>query len=146
MDPRLIDRERLAIREDDSALDHVLQVANGCGQNSYIHPNRYSPANPLDLAFLEHSEEGDLGLGGKFADFIEQESAPISGFESADAPLRRTGERALLVPEQFRGNEGMRVQFPILLSIGRGSQSRGSPVAASGFIGRVDWRSVLMLR
>ena len=46
--------------------------------------------------------------GGQLADLVQEDRAAISQLEAAQPPLRRPGERALFVAEQFRRNQRWR--------------------------------------
>ena len=63
------------------------------------------PPDPLELALLQHAEQRDLGLDGQVADLVEEDGAAVGQLEATEAPLRRPGERALLVAEQLRRDE-----------------------------------------
>ena len=51
---------------------------------------------------LEHAQDLGLRVGAHVADFVEEQRAAVRLLEAADALFVGAGERALLVPEQFR--------------------------------------------
>src|SRR5262245_37166269 len=55
------------------------------GDNPRVHRDRIAAAHPLDDALLEHAQEQDLHLGGKFADLIEK-NRPLMGQLEAPEP------------------------------------------------------------
>src|SRR4029077_208808 len=53
--------------------------------------NRLITPDPLQLSFLEYSQEGKLCLGRKLADLVKENRPAIGGFESSCASLKRPG-------------------------------------------------------
>src|SRR3546814_15841866 len=63
--------------------------------------NLLAPADPLDHALLQETQQLDLERQRNVADFVEEQRAPRRLFDLADHGLDRAGERALFVAEQF---------------------------------------------
>src|SRR5262249_61530844 len=84
----------------------------GCLQDSVrpgahppIDPNRNGPSNTFELTLLKHTKQRNLVLHGQVADFVEKVGPAVRELEAAEAPLRRPGERPLLVAEELRSDE-----------------------------------------
>src|SRR6185437_13762850 len=77
-------------------------------ENTNIDGNRMTAAHPFELPFLQHAQKPYLRLQGKLTNLIQEDGATLSGFEPAEPPLQRAGERALFVPEELGGNERLR--------------------------------------
>ena len=78
-----------------------LQVAIRRRDHSNIRPNNRSSSNPLEFPFLKDSQQCDLGLRGKFADFVQEDRPLCRQFKAPKPTLKRAGERSLLMAEQF---------------------------------------------
>ena len=59
------------------------------------------PAEPLDLALLQHAQQLHLDVGRDLADLVEEQRAAVGLREAAVVALDRAGEGALLVAEQL---------------------------------------------
>src|SRR5262249_26765930 len=81
------------------------QVTIGCRYQTHVHRDRAITSYSLELALLQHTQEGDLGIHREFTDLIEEERSTISGFKPADTALQCSRESALLVPEQLGSNQ-----------------------------------------
>src|SRR5439155_2611271 len=79
----------------------ALEVAVRGRDQPYIHLQRLRPADALELAILQHTQELGLQLERKIADLDEEERASVGELETADLPRERAGERPLLVPEEL---------------------------------------------
>jgi hypothetical protein len=55
--------------------DGSLQVAVSGGNHPNISSDGYSRTNALKLVLLQNTQEGDLGLGRKLSDLIEEDRA-----------------------------------------------------------------------
>src|ERR1700733_952519 len=113
-------------------------------------------SHALKLALLYHTQECDLCLHRKIADFIEKKCPAVSGFEPSRAPLQGACKGAFLVSEKLRGNqrlgnggavhadEGSRCTFRLPMQ-GPGNQF----LTCSGFAedenGRIRWRNFFYL-
>src|SRR5271167_1197445 len=73
------------------------QVTVCCREHSHVDGNRVAAPDPLEFAFLEHSQQSNLRLGRKFADLVQKNGSTIGRFEATCASLYRSGEGALLV-------------------------------------------------
>src|ERR1700733_9204140 len=113
-------------------------------------------SHALKLALLYHTQECDLCLHRKIADFIEKKCPAVSGFEPSRAPLQGACKGAFLVSEKLRGNqrlgnggavhadEGSRCTFRLPM------QRPGNQfLTCSGFAedenGRIRWRNFFYL-
>ncbi len=67
-----------------------------------------APPTRSNLPLLEDPQECDLRVGRNVADFIQEDGASIRQFKAPRAPLHRSGEGALLMTEQFRGDQSRR--------------------------------------
>src|ERR1700722_16804704 len=63
--------------------------------------NALSASNALELAFLKHPQQGDLGLVRHFTNLIEKNRPVVRDFEASGMPLIGTGKGAFLVAEEF---------------------------------------------
>ena len=61
-----------------------------------------APADRLDFAFLQRSQQFHLRRRRQFADFVEEQRAAVGLDEFAGVLFGGAGEGALLVPEQNR--------------------------------------------
>src|SRR5689334_18869437 len=77
------------------------QVTICCRNDANVRPKHLVATHALKLAFLENTQESDLGLGRKFADFIEENGASLGEFEAADAALHCACKCSFLMTEQF---------------------------------------------
>src|SRR5258705_8581436 len=76
----------------------------GCDE-AYLHKDRLGAADALEFPLLQDAQECDLRIGQELADFIEEEGAAVGQFEASKPTLHRTGKGALLMAEQFRGDQ-----------------------------------------
>src|SRR6266478_5719457 len=81
--------------------DGCPQVTVGGRNHSNICLDGSSSADTLKFVFLQNTQERDLGLEGKFTDFIEEDRTSLRHFEPAQAPLQRSSKRPFLMPKQF---------------------------------------------
>ena len=99
---------------------HVGEMFVGRGDHADVDGHRGVRADPLDGALGEGAEELDLSGGVNFANFVEKESSAVGLFESANAALSGSGERAFLVAEELAfeelGREGRAVDGDEFLS------------------------------
>src|SRR6185503_3629458 len=85
--------------------DRRLQVTVRGGDDADVGGQRLMPADALELPLLEHTQERDLRLRGKVANFIEEDRPSLGELEASEASLQCAGEGALLVSEQLGGNQ-----------------------------------------
>ena len=71
----------------------------------HIRFNRAVAADALELLLLQDAQKRDLNLRTQLRNFVEKNRAAVRSFEAADALLQCTGECALLMTEQFAGNQ-----------------------------------------
>ncbi len=104
------------------------------GDDAHVHLDRLVAADALERAALQHAQNFRLRRGRHVADFVEENRAVVALLEFADALVRRAGERAAFVAEQFAfqklfGNGGAIDGEERLLRCGRcDDKSRGRRV------------------
>src|SRR5215212_7565965 len=107
MDVKNVDAVEKVLAEP--ALLHPLpQIDIGGGDHTYVKLHRLHPADPVNLALLQHTEELGLELEGQIADLVEKDGAAMGLLEPADSHLARVGEGALDVSEEFVLEQGSR--------------------------------------
>src|SRR5439155_1117371 len=57
--------------------DSGLQVTVGCCDDSNVSADSTSAANTFKLMLLQNTQEGNLSLGRKFSDFVQEERTAI---------------------------------------------------------------------
>src|SRR5207244_10473818 len=82
--------------------DGGVQVTIRRRDHPYIDPDRPGPPDTLELSLLEDAQQGELRVGRKIAHLVEEDGPAICELEAAEAPLQRSGERALFVTEELR--------------------------------------------
>ena len=106
------DREHVEPEEEVGAeppLAHrFLQVPVRGRYHAGVRPQRLAAAHPLELALLQHAQQGDLDRRRQLAHLVEEDRAPGRQLEAAPPPLERARERPLLVAEQLRSDEPLR--------------------------------------
>src|SRR6185369_13392231 len=88
--------------------NHALKVAVGGRDYPDINGDRLASSNTLDFPVLKHPEKPHLGLGWKFADFVQKDGAARGTLEAPTFFRNSTSERALFVAEQFAVDKGLR--------------------------------------
>ncbi|MNM75975.1 hypothetical protein D3C81_877780 [compost metagenome] len=83
-------------------LHRLGQVLVGGGDHPHVDLARAVAADPLQLAFLQHAQQGGLGARGQLDDFVEEDGAAVGALEAPGARLGGAGVGALLHPEQLR--------------------------------------------
>ena len=73
--------------------------------DAQIHGHRAGTTERRDLAFLQHAQERGLRGEREIADLVEEQRPAIRATDEARAIVYRTGERALLRPEQLALHE-----------------------------------------
>ena len=67
----------------------------------HVHLLGLAPADPPDLALLQHPEQLGLEVERQVADLVEQQRALVGQLEQAGAVGGGAGERALAVAEEL---------------------------------------------
>src|SRR5437867_2572855 len=93
------------VRTEAAVGDGCLQIAIRCGNHANVGADGPAATDTLEFALLQHAQQHDLGLGGEFADLVEEERSAVGQLEATLAPLQGPGERALLVAEEFASGE-----------------------------------------
>lgn len=89
-------------------LDRAVEIDVRGRDDPHVDRDRFLPAEPLDLAFLQEAQQARLAFDRHVADFVEKQRAAVRRFDPARAPLVRAGERAALIAEQLRLQQVMR--------------------------------------
>ena len=76
------------------------QIAVGASDNPHVDLDRLGRADRHHLTFLQGAQQLGLQRQRHLGNFVEQQSAAISGAEEPFVGLARSGERALAVAEQ----------------------------------------------
>ena len=136
------------VRAEPPLADRFLQVPVGGRHHASVRPQRLAAAHALELALLEHAQEGDLDRRRQLAHLVEEDRAAGRQLEAALAPLQGAGEGSPLVAEQLRGDEPLRERGAVDLdqrALGSrrtpcGSRARSSslPVPVSPVISTVE--------
>src|SRR5437588_459305 len=85
---------------------HVVgEVAVGGGDDAHVRLAVARRADAAEAPLFEEAEEFDLRLLGHLADLVEEERRAVGGLDQAALRRGRAGERAALVPEEFRLEE-----------------------------------------
>src|SRR5436190_241061 len=84
-----------------ASLDRLLQVAVRRGNDAHVRLLQADPAQPLELALLEHPQELGLRRRAHLADFIQEQYARVGELDLSRLGLLRACERATLVAEQL---------------------------------------------
>ena len=77
----------------------------GC-DDAHIHADNVRPAQPLNLAFLQHAQELGLHAKRKFSNLIQKQRSAMCGVDAPNPGLEGSGERSAGVTEKFRLQEG----------------------------------------
>jgi len=82
-------------------------------RDAHVHGKRPVASDPLELSFLQHPEQGDLGFRRQLADLIEEDRSAVSRFETPDPSLHRSGEDPFSWPNSSDAMSvgGMAAQF-----------------------------------
>src|SRR5256712_1258405 len=90
------------------ALLHLsLEGDIGGGDDPNVHMERLLAAKRLHLPFLQHAQELRLRGEGKIDNLVEKEASALCKLESPLLSLICAGERAFLVAEEFRLDQGI---------------------------------------
>jgi hypothetical protein len=81
-----------------SRSDGRLQITVGSSYHAVIRLDGPSSADNLKFVFQQNTQQSNLGFERKLSHFIEEDRASLCQFETAEAPLQRSGKRALLIP------------------------------------------------
>src|SRR5260370_11762299 len=93
------------ITTEGPSADCRLQVTVcGC-DHSHVSADSMTAADTFKLMLLQYTQEGNLGLGWKLSDFVEEDRASICQLKPTQALLSRAREGALLIAEQLRGDQ-----------------------------------------
>ena len=89
------------VRAEPAFADRFLQVPVGGCHDAGVRPQRLMAAHALELALLQHAQEGDLDRRRQLAHLVEEDRAPGGQLEAALAALQSAGEGSPLVAEQL---------------------------------------------
>ena len=85
--------------------DGGLQIAIRCGNHANVGADGPAATDTLEFALLQHAQQHDLGLGGEFADLVEEERPAVGQLEAPLSLLQGSGKRPLLMAEELRRDE-----------------------------------------
>jgi len=85
--------------------DGVLEVAVGGRDDADVNLDRLRAPQAFEDALLKRAEQLGLDFHRQITDLVEEERGLVGGFEPADLPAERAGERAPLAPEQLAFDE-----------------------------------------
>src|SRR6185436_13817314 len=85
--------------------DRGLQVPVRGGDHAHVDVQRRRAADALEGLFFEGAEDLRLQRQRQIADLVEEQRPAVGELELPGLPLRRAGERALLVAEELRFKE-----------------------------------------
>src|SRR5207249_7886316 len=106
-DPEFVQTEIDSLAEPASP--HLLVEADiGGGDDPRGDADRPRAAERLDLSFLQCTQELRLRGEGKVDDLIEEEASALCQLELPLLALMRSRERALLIAEELRLDQGVR--------------------------------------
>ena len=81
--------------------DRRLEITIRRRDDANVDANRLRAPDSLEFPLLQDPQKRDLRLGQQFTHFVQENRAAIGQFETPEPPLRGSGERALLMAEQF---------------------------------------------
>src|SRR5262249_59495939 len=87
------------VRSEGAVGHRGSQISIGGGNHADVHADRSTPADTREFAFLQDTQQHDLGLGGQLADLVEEDRAAVGQLEATLASLQGSGEPALLMAE-----------------------------------------------
>ena len=64
-----------------------MQVSIGGRDHAHVRCDHLVAAHPLELPLLQNTEQSDLCLLRQFADFVEENRAPLRQFEAPPAAV-----------------------------------------------------------
>ena len=108
--PALSQRREVDVEDVEAVVEIVPELTEGDGSRKerlVAASTRTSTwmgltsTHPEERPALEHAKELDLRRRRDLADLVEEDRARVGQLEPAEPPLRRAGERALLVAEQL---------------------------------------------
>ena len=92
----------------EPARQHLAREGNiGRGDDPHVHADRVLAAEALHLSFLQRTQELCLCGERKVDDLVEEQAPPLGELEVPHLSLVRTGERALLIAEELRFDQGV---------------------------------------
>ena len=77
------------VRAEGAVGDGGLEIAIRCGNHANVHADGPAATDALEFALLQHAQQHDLGLGGEFADLVEEDRAAVGQLEATLASLQR---------------------------------------------------------
>src|ERR1700722_6628773 len=87
---------------------HSFQMAVCRGNQTRIGPKCARASQPLELPLLQHAKEFGLQFERNFSNFVQENRAPVSHFEAANALRDRSRKCAFLVSEQLAFQQARR--------------------------------------
>src|SRR5260370_24937909 len=84
-----------------SPLNCVFEIGIGRSDQPRVDLNRLVPAQPFELAVLDHPQEFRLRIERKMRNLVEYQSPAMRGFQSSRLRFSRAAECTALVTEQL---------------------------------------------
>jgi len=90
-----------------------VQISIRSGNHADVHADRPAATDPLEFVLLQHAQQHDLGLGGEFADLVEEDGSAVGQLEATLASLQGSGERPFSWPNssEAMNDDGIAAQF-----------------------------------
>src|SRR5216110_3500719 len=89
----------IQVLAEGALLHHLFEIPAGGANHPDINGMGDVRAQPLNTAFLQHTQEFGLQRQGQIADFIQENRASLGFFEAAAPHLAGAGECAFFVPK-----------------------------------------------
>src|SRR5262249_49197586 len=93
------------VRSERPVGDRRLQIPIRCRDDSDVDSDRPGATDTLEFALLQDPQEHDLGFGGQLTNLVEENRPAVRQLQAALSSREGPGKRALLVPEELRGDE-----------------------------------------
>src|SRR6516165_6061563 len=91
----------MEIRPKAALFDRGLKITIGRGDDAHVDPDQLGATDPLELTFLEKTQQFGLERFGDVADLIEKDRTAVGKLELSFLALLRAGECAPFVTEQL---------------------------------------------
>ena len=101
------------VRAEGAVGDGSVQISIRSGNHADVHADRPAATDPLEFVLLQHAQQHDLGLGGEFADLVEEDGSAVGQLEATLASLQGSGERPFSWPNssEAMNDDGIAAQF-----------------------------------
>jgi hypothetical protein len=93
------------VQTKSSGMNGVWQIAIGSCYDTNVDRDALGAPYSLELAFLKHAQQGDLGFARHLTDLIEKNRPVVRDFEAPGMTLIGAGEGAFLVAKELGRNQ-----------------------------------------